>query len=119
MTAVAAQSGNYMASLIIGGVILATEKIKAKKAAKKDAKREAYEQRYDELQKEHHKTTRSPASKLEKEQTGQTEATKRSSSDAGRRASHESERSEKIDDGPSQWVNDVYVQRSKSQSGAH
>ena len=106
-----------MASLIIGGVFLATEKIKAKKAAKREAKREAYEKRYKELEDEHQKIQRSPTSNLEKVSTGQTQATKRSSSDAGRRASHESERSEKTDDGPSQWVNDVYIRRTKSQSG--
>lgn len=102
-----------MASLLIGSAILISEKVKNKKAAKKEAKREAYEKRYKELEDEHQKTQRSRSNTLEKSQTGQSHATQ-GSSDLERKTSHESL---KDDDGPSQWVNDVYLQRTGSRPG--
>lgn len=106
-----------MASLLVGSVILITEKVRSKKAAKRDAKREAYEKRYKELEEEHQKIQRSPsnASKPEMSQTGQSPTTQHDSSELQRRASHESSDS---DDGPRRWVNDVVLQRTSSQTGS-
>lgn len=105
-----------MASLLVGSVILLTEKVKTKKAAKRDAKREAYEKRYKDLEEEHQKLQRSPSSgsKPESSQTDRDHLTHTSSQELERKSSHDSlPRAD--DDGPSRWVNEVVLQRTGSQ----
>lgn len=103
-----------MASLLVGGVIVLTDKIKLKKAAKREAKREAYEKRYKELEDEHQKTQRSPSGNPEMSQTGHDRGTQGSGPELERKTSRESLTDE---DGPSRWVNEVALEKTKSQSG--
>lgn len=105
-----------MASLLVGSVILLSEKVKSKKAAKRDAKREAYEKRYKELEDEHQSLKRSPSGtgKPEMSQTGQHHSIQSSSPELERKSSQDSLND---GDGPSRWVNEVVLERTKSQTG--
>ncbi|KAK4907898.1 hypothetical protein LTR66_017605, partial [Elasticomyces elasticus] len=99
-----------MASLIIGGAVLLSNKIKEKKQKKRDAKQDTYEKRYKELEEDHRSMSRSDTNAtLEKSPEMSSPQSAQLSFDAQRpqirRASHESDRSHRQDeDGPAQWV---------------
>ena len=101
-----------MASLLVGGTIYVSQKIKDKRAAKREAKRKRHEEWYRELEDEHNKTHRKSTDPLAKEQTGVSQGTEKTTSD-GTRQSVDSRRSE---DGPTRWVDEAILERRKSQS---
>lgn len=98
-----------MASLIVGAGFLITEKIRNKKEAKKEAKRQRYEERYKELEEEHKKTQRKSTGGLERVQTGRSQDTEATTS-----KSPTSDNFSDDEDGPSRWVNEVNLARTRS-----
>ena len=106
-----------MASLLIGAGFLIKQKIDAKKEAKREIKRKQYEERYNELEKEHSKTQRTPTEKPGADLTGQSRGTDATGtfSEKRRSSSIYSEKSDG-DDGPSKWVDEANLVRSKSRT---
>lgn len=100
-----------MASLLVGAGILISEKIRDKKAAKQEKKRKEHEAWYQDLENEHKKsqrpTTQSEKQTLNPDQTG-------SSSEPARSNSRSSRNSQ---DGPSRWVDEVNLEKTRSQTG--
>lgn len=97
-----------MASLILGGVLLVTDKIQASKAKKKEKKQKAYENRYNDLQKEQKDYEEKVA--LERKTTGDSSsANVESSQQQARRNSSDSQKS--LDDNPARWVSEAMTAR--------
>ena len=103
-----------MASLILAGGLLITDKIQTKRREKKEKKRLAYEARYAELEKEHS----SHATNFIKRQTtneSQSPTPAPSSEDitAQRARSQDSRRS---NDDPQRWVDEVVKEKEKTRT---
>ena len=101
-----------MASLIVGAGILISEKIKDKRAAKKEQKRKQHEAWYQDLEDEHKKTQKSSTTppnekSMNQDRTGSSTCLTKTTSRSSSRYSQ---------DGPSQWVDEVNLEKTRSQN---
>ena len=108
-----------MASLIFAAGFLTYNKVKDKREAKKEKKRKGYEERYTELEREH---TQDQEKFITKQKTGDKPSGNPFEDNVAvpkeRRTSTDSQGSRHSNDGdPSQWVEEVVRQRSKSDAG--